>query len=162
MKYVFSVFCIVLFACNNNSNTAAADTADSVVGAGGSIPSWDTASLATMPACFAYQTSNDIVSLKLNTVTPTVSGDLEYAFMGKDKNRGTISGAMMGDTLLADYTFMSEGKSSVRQVAFLKRPDGFVEGYGDVKQEGNKMMFTSRDALNFGGAMILKSIPCSQ
>lgn len=158
MKSTFWLLGIMLCACSNSGTPAA--SADTTVGAGGSVPSWDSASLATLPACFAYQTSNDLVSLKLTTITPAVSGDLEYAFMGKDKNAGTIRGEMRGDTLLADYTFQSEGKTSVRQVAFLLRRDGFVEGYGDAEQQGDKMVFKNRDALNFGGTMVLKKLPC--
>lgn len=160
MKHALLAFCMVLCACNNGGTPAASD--DTAVGAGGAVASWDTASLATLPACFAYQTSNDLVRLKLNTVTPAVSGDLEYAFMGKDRNKGTIRGNMHGDTLLADYTFQSEGTTSVRQVAFLLRRDGFVEGYSDAEQSGDKMIFKNKDSLTFGNNMVLAKVPCNK
>nr|GFC68635.1 hypothetical protein [Tanacetum cinerariifolium] len=37
---------------------------------------------------------------------------------------------MHGDTLVADYTFQSEGTTSIRQVVFLRRDIGFIEGFG--------------------------------
>jgi hypothetical protein len=39
----------------------------------------------------------------------SVVGNLCYRFFEKDKNDGTVIGKLQGDTLIADYTFMSEG-----------------------------------------------------
>lgn len=157
MKYISLFLCACCVACNNDSTTTTATDTAATTATAADIPT--TSIPADTSACYSYQTSNDLVALRLNTTGQAITGNLEYAFMGKDKNTGTISGAMRGDTLLADYTFQSEGKSSVRQVAFLKKGDSFVEGYGDSKQEGNKMVFKNSGALNFGN-MILKKVPC--
>jgi hypothetical protein len=122
----------------------------------------DTATPIITPSCYANQTSNNLVMLRLHSVRPTVSGHLTYAIMGKDKNDGTISGSMRGDTLLADYTFMSEGKRSVRQVAFLRRGNAFIEGYGDTEQKGDRIIFSNADTLNFNGTMVLEELPCTR
>lgn len=160
MKYTLLFLCSFFAACNDNGTTSAAnDTARTTTA------SSDTATAATTSAsntsCYAFQSPTDTVLLTLGTATPNVSGNLVYAYSGKDKNSGTITGTMKGDTLLADYTFLSEGKSSVRQVAFLKKGDGFVEGYGDSKMEGGKMVFKNTGALNFGSTMVLHKQPCS-
>ena len=69
---------------------------------------------------------------------------------------------MNGDTLLADYTFQSEGTESVRQVAFLKKGDGFVEGYGDVEDQGGKMVFKNTAMLDFGSGTAFTKVPCAE
>lgn len=85
-----------------------------------------------------------------------LSGKLIYNFYEKDKNEGTLIGELKGDTLLADYTFMSEGISSVRQVVFLKKGNTYIEGYGDVVEEASgKVVFKDRKQLKFDGKSIL-------
>ncbi len=111
-------------------------------------------------ACYAAVTVADSVSLRLVNTNGDITGELTYNNLEKDDNRGTIMGQMRGDTLLADYTFMSEGTESVRQVAFLKNGDGFVEGYGDAEERDGKMIFTNTAALDFGQGTVFEKVPC--
>lgn len=134
-------------SCNNESTTPTTNDSTNIVTAVPAPP--DTASAVVVPSCYAHQTSNNIVSLKLKTVRPNVSGELTYDFMGKDKSEGTITGAMHGDTLNAEYNSLSGGKRTVRQVVFLKRGTAFVEGSAD-----------SKDTLAFNG-VILNEVPCT-
>jgi hypothetical protein len=69
---------------------------------------------------------------------------------------------MHGDTLLADYTFQSEGTESVRQVAFLQQGDGFVEGYGDMEDQNGKMVFKNTGSLDFSSGTAFTKVPCAQ
>ena len=158
MKYFLLIYCVVVLACNNESSTAT--TNDSTNTAMPAYLQADSASAIEVPSCYTLQTSNNLVLLKLNAVSPTISGQLTYEIMGKDKNDGTLSGVMRGDTLFAHYNFMSEGKRSVRQVAFLKKGNAFVEGYADVEQKGDSMIFSTRDTLDFNGSMVLEKVPC--
>ncbi|SHL22342.1 hypothetical protein [Flavobacterium xanthum] len=88
-----------------------------------------------------------------------LSGKLIYNFYEKDKNEGTLIGELKGDTLLADYTFMSEGISSVRQVVFLKKGDTYIEGYGDIVEEASgKVIFKDRKQLKFDGKSVLSKV----
>lgn len=154
MKYLVLICCAVVMACNNDTSTAAAKDSTSI-----NVQADTTAAIAT-PSCYAHQTSNNLVMLKLNTLNPSVSGHLTYAFMGKDKNEGTISGTMRGDTLMAYYNFMSEGKRSVRQVAFLRQSGAFIEGYAEPEQHGDSIVFSNLDSLSFNGTIILREVPC--
>ena len=79
---------------------------------------------------------------------------------GKDRNAGTLTGQMRGDTLLADYTFRSEGVESVRQVAFLTQDAGFVEGYGPVREQNGRMTFTNPNTLIFDTRRVLTKTNC--
>jgi hypothetical protein len=120
----------------------------------------DTTTRDSVFSCYAHQTSNNLVMLRLKTISHEISGHLTYDIMGKDKNDGTIMGSMHGDTLIAHYKFMSEGKQSVRQIAFLRRGNAFVEGYGDMEQKGDSMVFSRIDSLSFNGTIVLEQVPC--
>ncbi len=85
-----------------------------------------------------------------------VTGELVYDYFEKDKNTGTIKGEMKGDTLFAEYMFMSEGINSVREVAFLKKGDSWIEGYGDVEEQTGKIVFKNKAALKFEINITLK------
>jgi hypothetical protein len=115
---------------------------------------------STGPQCYAYRTETDTVRLTLQITQPTVTGQLAYRYFEKDRNTGTISGTMHGDTLLADYTFQSEGTTSVREVAFLRRDIGFVEGYGPVAEVQGKTIFKLPRTLHFDAKYTLLPVPC--
>src|SRR5687767_6202376 len=66
--------------------------------------------------CYLSLTGNDTVSMRLNiNANNEVNGKLTYH---KDNKEGTIVGNIKNDTLIAEYNFTTEGKSSIRQVAF--------------------------------------------
>jgi hypothetical protein len=115
---------------------------------------------ATGPQCYAHTSATDTVRLTLQATQPTVTGQLTYHYFEKDRNQGTISGTMHGDTLLADYTFQSEGTTSVRQVAFLRRDIGFIEGFGPVVERQGKTVFEKPHALTFDAKYTLLPVAC--
>ena len=88
-----------------------------------------------------YKTLKDSVLLELNFKGNAFTGNLEYHYLKKDQNIGTLMGSKTGDTLIAEYRFMSEGMESSREVAFLKSGTDLVEGYGDVEEKNNKVVF---------------------
>lgn len=119
-----------------------------------------TTNVVEAPACYSSVMGQDTMRLYLETTGEVVTGDLTYNFYEKDDNQGTLRGQMRGDTLLADYTFLSEGIESVRQVAFLKKGGGFVEGYGDAEDRDGKMIFTNTAALDFSSGTVFTKVPC--
>ncbi len=63
---------------------------------------------------------------------------------------------MIKDSLLVgQYTFMSEGVSSVRETVFGIVPEGLIEGFGDVEERDSMMVFKNMDSLRFDHGMIL-------
>jgi len=112
--------------------------------------------------CYSGNIKKDTILMQLmvkgNQVT---SGKLSYNFYEKDKNEGTLIGVLKGDTLVADYTFMSEGISSVRQVVFLRKGNIYVEGYGDVVEVASgKVIFKDIKQLKFDGKSVLSKVDC--
>ncbi|WEK33696.1 MAG: hypothetical protein P0Y53_14485 [Candidatus Pseudobacter hemicellulosilyticus] len=126
----------------------------------------DTVELVTEPAlpkpdtrCYAWRNNKDTVLLKVTLTDTSASGDLLYNFFEKDDNNGTIQGVLRKDTLLADYTFQSEGTISVRQVAFVLSDSSAVEGYGGVDEKNGRQVFKDLSKLKFQGVG-LKREPC--
>ncbi|WP_116106041.1 hypothetical protein [Lewinella sp. IMCC34191] len=129
------------FACNETTTPAAEDE------------------VGESASCYTYAGQGDTVKLSLTDPQGNTRGTLDYALAEKDRNTGTLEGAWSGDTLFATYTFRSEGQVSDREVAFLRRGDRLVEGYGPVTADGTA--FASRDSLEFTGQMPLEVTECT-
>ena len=112
-------------------------------------------------ACYAGTNGKDSFFMKMEVFPNVVTGKLDYDFAEKDRNNGEFDGVLKGDTLLADYTFRSEGISSTRQVAFLIRDSSVVEGYGPMEEKDGKMVFTGGSTLTFSGTPLIK-VPCGE
>jgi len=120
----------------------------------------NTSGVSGTKTCFVGITNKDTVVLSFTQSDSSVNGDLFYKFNEKDLNTGTIEGVMMGDTLVADYTFKSEGTSSIRQVVFLKHGDEMIEGFGDVEDNQGRMIFRNLSALTFDRSVVVKQTDC--
>lgn len=101
-------------------------------------------------SCYRYTKNRDTVFLKVERFPNVVTGTMIYALYEKDRNTGEIEGRMTGDTLVADYNFMSEGNRSTRQVVFLIQGDTATEGYGDLK------------AVDFSKGLKLSKVSCME
>jgi len=111
--------------------------------------------------CYQYIKNRDTASLKLNIIGEELTGELNYTLFEKDRNTGKIAGELKGDTIIAEYTFDSEGLRSVREVVFVKKADGkLYEGTGDVVEKGGKTMFKNRSALKFGQSIVFSKADC--
>lgn len=111
--------------------------------------------------CYQYTGNRDTIDLKLIMVGEAITGTLVYKLFEKDANRGTIQGRMKSDILLADYTFMAEGKRSVRQVAFKLSDKTMLEGFGDMEDSNNGFVFKNPGSLQFNNNRALVEISCT-
>lgn len=110
--------------------------------------------------CFVYKMKKDSAFMHINVADSIVTGELAYAFFEKDRNLGRIEGKMIGDTLLVQYTFVSEGTESTREAAFLKKGSGWVQGFGEVKDTAGLMVFKDRSKLRFKRGLFFKGVKC--
>jgi len=150
---------IVVASCTNeNKSKQAGDSAE--------VIAVDTTFTATHPKksssdCYVYIKNRDTASLKINIDGEELTGELDYKLFEKDSNKGKIAGEMKGDTIIAEYTFDSEGMRSVREVVFVKKDDGnLYEGTGEVMEKGGKMVFKDRSALKFNPTMVFTKADC--
>lgn len=148
-----AVLITVFAACNPTGQTSSAgeDSTSTAVAPAVTIKG---------PRCFEQQNASDTFLMQLRITDAGVEGDLKYGFKEKDSNTGQFAGVMYGDTLLADYHFMSEGTTSVRQVAFLITDSTATEGYGDMEDKDGKMIFKNSRLLTFGKGVVMKKTAC--
>ena len=114
----------------------------------------------SLAECYTYINGKDSVILRPQLSGEKVSGTLAYCYFEKDQNKGSIQGIFKDDLLIAEYTFESEGRTSVRQVVFKKTPSGFVEGYGEITEKEGKSVFKSIDSLDYNHEMVLRKSVC--
>lgn len=114
---------------------------------------------STFNICYSSIVKKDTVLLNAHMSGDSVTGSLGYKLYEKDQNNGSILGKMYGDTLRGMYTFMSEGKESVREVAFIKKDSLLVEGYGALEEKNWKTVFKDPQQLKFDG-IVLQKAPC--
>ena len=160
MKHSFLVLflaAIIIASCNNEpkkstETTTAEDTAKTV----------ENKIMIPASSCYSSTTGKDTVTLKVEVFPNVVTGKLSYKFYEKDSNKGLFDGQLHGDTLLADYKFMSEGKLSTRQVIFLIKNNMATEGYGNMEEKNGKMVFKDIKGVSFGKGLILKKVECGE
>lgn len=111
--------------------------------------------------CYAWFSNKDTIYLSVFQNGNLANGKLDYLFFEKDSNRGTYKGEFRGDTLIAEYEFNSEGTKSIRQVAFIKKENGMIEGYGEYEEKEGKMVFKNTSSLIFG-TTALNKVDCRQ
>ena len=111
--------------------------------------------------CYTSNSKKDTVRLKVEVFENVVTGSLVYKLHQKDSNIGEFEGQIKGDTLVADYKFMSEGIQSVRQVIFLVKDSIAREGYGNMEEKDGKMVFKNVKNVVFGNGIILKKEECN-
>ena len=111
------------------------------------------ANIATTPiewgGCYGWAVKNDSASMELKVSDKIVSGKLKYDWFEKDGNSGTLKGIVQDSLLIANYTFQSEGMTSVREVVFKIKEDSLIEGYGDLITSGDTMKFKNKALLQF-------------
>jgi hypothetical protein len=153
MRYFFFLAVILFTACNSNEDTSK-QTANGT----------DKRAKAPEPIvasnCYMGTNNRDTVLLNLTTIDKKIAGNLQYNFFEKDKNNGTFSGEMHGDTLLADYVFVAEGRTSTRQIIFLKKGNELVEGYAAMEEKENKVVFKNINTVDFSRGIVLKQVTC--
>jgi len=110
--------------------------------------------------CFS-KNDRDTIVLSYRSIGDSVSGALQYHISQKDKNTGSFYGRFNGDTLFVEYVFQSEGMDSRRQMAFLKKDNTLIQGFGPTAEQGNRQYFTDKSQLRFDSGIELKKTSCS-
>ena len=155
-KRLFFLLLIALAACNNktgNDTTTLEEgaTEGSVhAGAAGTTGTINTnAQPFALAGCYEMTMKKDSAFMQLQLEDSVVSGTLNFHFFEKDRNTGTFKGVLRGDRILADYTFQSEGVTSVREIVFKIKDTMLLHGFGELKEEGGKLVFENVDAVQY-------------
>ena len=126
-------------ACKNNSKTPATEavTAEKINEA---LPKQE---------CYHYINNRDTILMSLEQTNQVITGALSYNLFEKDKNRGKVSGIKNGDTLLLIYNFESEGVTSKRELAFLKKGNKLIQGFGAEVEKDGSMIFKDKKQIKY-------------
>jgi len=146
MRNYALVLCFVVLACACNNQTDEKKPVDATISSGAS--------------CYQWTNNKDTVTLSISEMNGNISGTLIYSFFEKDRNTGTLTGELKDDLLVADYSFISEGTASVRQVAFKRQGDEWIEAHGEAEEKDGKTVFKNLDSLDFSNPIILKKSSC--
>jgi len=138
------VYLILIFA---SCNTKTKDVSEST-GAENKSQMPEASSLIS-PGCYQMVIDKDTAMMDLSVNGKTVSGSLEYKRYEKDSNKGSFSGSIDSNKIIAWYKFQSEGMVSVRQVIFKITGNQFAEGYGDLDVKGDTAFFKYPHQLNY-------------
>ena len=114
--------------------------------------------------CFQAIIEKDTITLTvdINSINE-FTGELDYSYAQKDKSFGTILGNVKGDTIYADYKFQSEGKTSIKEVAFLKKDaTTLIEGYGPTVEMNGKVAFKDKSKIKYDGNVVYNKIDCKE
>lgn len=157
---VLTLLAALVFSCNEKpANTSTTDQPENTEVAINK-DSLSNGNQSITPGCYINTFNKDTAFLQLAIDNNVVTGELEYKRFEKDQNKGAITGSLHGDTLVADYTFNSEGTTSVRQVVFVKKGDLLVEGYGEVAEVNGRTTFKNPGSLTFDDKMAMRKTVC--
>lgn len=111
-------------------------------------------------ACYGYNANGTSISFRITRVDPVVQGTLIYNWAEKDRNSGSFKGTLEGNTILGSYTFLAEGKQSIREVAFKIEKGKLIEGFGAIKNVGGVATFENTTTLTYDGSIVLEKDAC--
>lgn len=164
MHKLFIVIVVFCSCCNDDSApvTAQKDTAQSSQTIHTNVT--DTvvtnATPMVLTGCYQMILKRDTATLNLTVKDTTITGDLRYDWYEKDGNTGTLNGVLRNDTIYADYTFQSEGMTSVREVVFKIQDGGLQQGFGELNEQGGKIVFREPNRLQFQTANPFLKVAC--
>lgn len=146
MKRIFLIPVLLIMACNSSTDENA--ITQSISDSSGEIKAGKNDN-SNLSGCYISILKRDTANLKLTVLGNEVSGDLIYDRFEKDGNVGTINGKIQDDLVIADYTFQSEGMSSVKQIVFKIQNGQLIEGFGDIVMEGDSAVFKNISDLKY-------------
>lgn len=153
IRYILPITAVALmFTACQSENSQENPSSDSLLNANGLKIS--------ETSCYAFIKDNDTARLNYMSTNGITTGELSYRLYQKDRNSGIVEGEIKGDTLIADYTFESEGLESVREVVFLMKNNELIEGFGEVEEKDGKTIFKDRSKLVFGNSIVFKKVDC--
>jgi hypothetical protein len=155
---------LLLLACNNNTSNPTNDKDnDSMTSVhAGADDTVIQSSIALRDGCYAMIRKKDTATLSVHIQDTVITGQLNYRWAEKDHNTGTIQGHVQDSLLIANYTYESEGLTSVREVVFKLRGDTLLQGFGEVKEQHGKMILTQKSQLQFDTALLFLKTDCQK
>ena len=162
MKWWWISTLCLLWACNDNATPESENTDnDSTTGAhAGATDTITRSSIALQDGCYEMIMKRDTATLSLHIQDTIITGDLNYRWAEKDHNKGSIRGVVRDSLLIADYTFESEGLTSVREVVFKLKDGTLLQGFGELTEQNGKIIFKQKDQLQYDNTYPFIKVDC--
>lgn len=109
--------------------------------------------------CYTAVLEKDVYALTITKEDgENVSGKLLFKNFEKDSSSGTFEGTYKNRILHGIYSFESEGEKSELEVSFKMINEGFIRGFGDMNEEGNR--FLNPKKLTYDTSYIFRPTAC--
>lgn len=151
---VILIYFLILPACTNTTPESATISATTDAAAINTKPLWQS-------GCYLMIFKKDTARLNLHIDDTIATGHLTYSWYEKDGNVGEIKGIIKDSILDADYTFQSEGMTSVREVRFKVHDSTLWQAIGNVAVVNNKVVYTDKSDLHYDSTQRFVKVPCS-
>lgn len=154
----------LFWACNDNATPAEQhNNNDSTTGVhAGATDTIIHSRIALQEGCYQMIMKRDTATLSIHIQDTVVTGDLSYHWAEKDHNNGSIKGHIKDSLLVADYTFESEGLTSVREVIFKLKGDTLYPGFGALTEQNGKIVFKQKEQLQYDQTFPFIKVDCQQ
>ena len=157
----FSSVCFI--ACSDNKTSVTMDTAG-----GETVHSRAADTIVTnarplvLSGCYEMVMKQDTASLVLHVTDTTVTGNLNFHWYQKDRNEGTLKGVLRNDMIYADYSFQSEGLTSVREIIFKIKDTTLLQGTGELAEQNGKIVYQDKENLSFNETYPFIKVACNK
>lgn len=115
-----------------------------------------------LEGCYEMTMKQDSAFLSLHVQDTIITGDLRYDWHERDGNVGTIKGVLRDSLIIADYTFQSEGLTSVREVVFKIIDTTLLQGFGELKERDGKVVYKNAAQLQYMNSSPFVKVPCTK
>ena len=112
--------------------------------------------------CYQMIISKDTADMNLTVANDSITGSLKYNRFEKDDNKGTVSLYWQSPYLIGWYSFLSEGKMSVRDIKFLVNKETLSEAYGEIASSADTFIYKYPDNLNYETKHPFNKIACKE
>ncbi len=159
MRIIITLLFITAFisSCNDNQKKSPETQSTSK----DTVKKFENKAMIPKSSCYMGILKKDTVRMKVEVFENVVIGTLSYKPYEKDSNTGEFEGQLIGDTLIADYKFVSEGIISVRQIKFLIKNNFAREGHGEMIEKNDRMEFKNINEVVFDDGFDLKIEDCN-
>lgn len=156
----FGLIVCLLASCGSQTSGDAAPQADGVHGNAPQTTGGFSDRLVVLEGCYEMTLKRDTATLSLHLQDSIVTGNLRYNWYEKDDNTGTIKGVLRDSLIFADYTFESEGLTSVREVIFKIQEDGLLQASGELEDRNGKIVFRNPSSLQYTYSSPFVKVAC--
>lgn len=163
MRLYYLILFTTIVACNNSSGTTTVkDTTSSSQTPHNNATTSSFSQPVIEAGCYQQVLKKDTADMRLEMKDSIISGYLRYNRFQKDGNIGSFKGVLRDSLLIVDYTFRSEGMTSVREIIFKAKNNQLYEAVGKRDERTGKNIYVSKDTLQYNAMPPFVKVDCNK